>query len=57
MANFKSIVSSVLLSTTLLSNISSPVFAAEENDSKNSSKQDTKLKCKNVKQKHLKMLF
>ena len=42
MASFKSIVSTVLLSTTLLSSISAPVFAAEENDSQKSSEQDNK---------------
>ncbi len=40
MANFKSIVSTVLLSTTLLSSISAPVFAAEENDSQKSSERE-----------------
>src|SRR5699024_12699611 len=40
MANFKSIVSSVLLSTTLLSTISVTVFAAEESDLEQSSEQE-----------------
>ena len=40
MASFKSIVSTVLLSTTLLSSISAPVFAAEESDSQKSSEQE-----------------
>lgn len=40
MTSFKSIVSTVLLSTTLLSSVSAPVFAAEESDSQKSSEQE-----------------